>query len=143
MAEQPVRLIWSLAASGIGTTIAGAGNSGNWQTPGPPPWTPNNETPLDLRWADDLALFVYVGGITSTPTLKVQIDGYDDLGNLFPQISGTPSAITAAGAAAPVYIGRHGGAAGLFVVLPSWGRVSWTCTGGTATGVEIALFARG
>jgi len=72
----------------------------------------------------------------------VQIDGYDDLGNLFPAIAATAN-ITAAGAAAPVYVGRHGaGSAAQFVVLPMWGRVSWTCTGGSVTGTEIALWGR-
>jgi hypothetical protein len=131
--DDSVRLLWSLTASGIGTSISGAGNSGTWSAA-----NPNQETAVDFRWTDDLALFVFVGSIASTPTLTVKVD---DLGNLFPALA-TTTGIVAAGAAAPVYIGRHGGASGNFVVLPSWGRVSWTCTGGTANGVEISLWAR-
>src|SRR5579859_5530242 len=123
--NEPAKLIWSLANTGL-TAISGAGNSGGWSSAGT---TPNALSNLDLRFVDDLALYVFVGAITSTPTLKVQIDGYDDLGNLFPAIAATAN-ITAAGAAAPVYVGRHGaGSAAQFVVLPMWGRVSWTCTG--------------
>ena len=134
--DDSARLIWTLGNSGIGTTISGSGNSG--------PYTAaslNDRTAVDLRRADDLALMVYVTGITSAPTLKVMIDGYDDEGNLFPSLGATAN-ITGTGAAAPVYIGRHGGASGNYVVVPEWGRVSWTCTGGTCTGVGIALYTR-
>lgn len=134
--DDSVRVIWSLAASGLGTTISGAGNSGAWS-----PSNPNAETLIDFRWTDDLALLVSVTSVTSAPTLKVSVDAYDDQGNLFPGIAATAN-ITGAGSASPVYIGRHGGATGLFVVLPSWGRVSWTCTGGSAVGTEISLWAR-
>jgi hypothetical protein len=143
MSQMPVRRIWSLSGSALGTTIAGAGNSGSWPAPPYQQSQLNNMTPVDLRYVDDLALLVSVGAIVSTPSLKVQVDGYDDDGNLYPAISGVPAAITAAGSAVPVYIGRHGGTAGLFVVLPSWGRLSWTCTGGSCTGVEISLYGRG
>jgi hypothetical protein len=136
--DDSVRLIWSLSNSGKGTTISGAGNSGAWSDTG---LTPNALTPVDLRRVDDLALYVYVTSVGSTPTFKVQLDGYDDLGNLFPALAATAN-ITGTGAAAPVYAGRHGGASGSFVVLPEWGRVSWTCTGGSVAGVEIALWAR-
>ena len=140
--DDPARVIWSLQSSGIGTAIAGAGNSNPagwaWATAA---LNPNAVTPVDLRFTDDLALYVYVTAITSTPTLKVQLDGYDDLGNLFPALAATAN-ITAAGAAAPVYVGRHGGASGNFVVLPQWARVSWTCTGGSCTGAEILLWGR-
>lgn len=134
--DDSVRLIWSLTAAGPATTISAAGNSGPYT-----PSAPNARTAVDLRRVDDLALFVYVTSITTTPALKVQLDGYDDQGNLFAALAATAN-ITAAGAAAPVYIGRHGGAAGNFVVLPEWGRVSWTCSGGSCNGVEIALYGR-
>lgn len=134
--DDSVRLIWSLTASGIGTTISGAGNSGTWSAA-----NPNQESALDLRHTDDLALLVYVTGITSSPTLKVQLDVFDDAGNLFTAVAATAN-ITGTGAAAPVYVGRHGGASGNFVVLPAWGRVSWTCSGGSTTGTEISLWGR-
>jgi hypothetical protein len=134
--NQSVFQIWSLASSGLGTTISGNGNSGAFSAA-----NPSQESAIDFRWTDDLALFVFVTSITSTPTLKVQVDAFDDQGNLFPNLAATAN-IVAAGAAAPVYIGRHGGAAGNFVVLPGWGRVSWTCSGGSCVGTEISLWAR-
>lgn len=134
--DDTVRLLWSLTTSGVGTTISAAGNSGSWSAT-----NPNAESAIDFRWTDDLALFVFVTSITTTPTLKVNVDAFDDQGNLFPALASTAN-ITGAGAAAPVYIGRHGGASGNFVVLPAWGRVSWTCSGGTCVGVEISLWAR-
>lgn len=136
--DKPAKVIWSLAYSGLGTTISGAGNSGGWSAAGT---TPNQLTNLDLRFVDDLALYVYVGAIVSTPSLTVKVDGYDDLGNLFPSIA-TTAAIVAAGAATPVYVGKHGGGTTSFVVLPAWGRVSWTCSGGSVNGTEIALWGR-
>jgi len=88
------------------------------------------------------AQLVAVGAIVSAPSLQVFLDIYDDLGNLFAKVAQT-AAIVAAGSAAPVYVGKHGGTAGNFVVLPAWGRISWTCSaGGSCTGVEIALFGR-
>ena len=134
--NQSVFLLWSLASSGLGTTISGAGNSGSWSST-----NPSAESAIDFRWTDDLALFVNVTGITSTPTFKVNVDAFDDQGTVFAAVASTAN-ITGAGAAAPVYIGRHGGASGNFVVLPAWGRVSWTCSGGSVTGVEITLWAR-
>lgn len=134
--NQSVFLAWSLAASGLGTTISGSGNSGAWSAA-----NPSAESAIDFRWVDDLALFVNVTAITSSPTFKVNVDAFDDQGNVYAAIASTAN-ITGAGAAAPVYIGRHGGASGNFVVLPAWGRVSWTCTGGSVTGVQINLWAR-
>jgi hypothetical protein len=134
--ENPARLCWSLTNSGIGTTISGAGNSGGWSS-----MNPSLESLFDLRFIDDIGLYVWVGSVASSPSLKVQIDGYDDLGNMIPALAAT-SAITTAGPAAPVYVGKHGGTAGNFIVLPSWGRVSWTCTGGSCSGVEISIIGR-
>jgi hypothetical protein len=134
--ETPAQILWSLVPSGLGSTISGAGNSGNWSSA-----NPAAETMIDLRFIDDLGLYVYVTGITSSPTLKVQLDGYDDQGNLFANLAATAN-ITGAGAAAPVYVGKHGSQTGAFIVLPPWGRISWTCTGGTCTGVGICLIAR-
>lgn len=137
--DKPAKVIWSLAYSGLGTTISGAGNSGGWSNTGT---TPNQLTNLDLRFVDDMALYVFVTSVTTTPTFKVQIDGYDDLGNLAAPALAATANIVAAGAAVPVYVGKHGGASGNFVVLPAWGRVSWTCTGGSVNGVEIVLWGR-
>jgi hypothetical protein len=137
------RILWSLAASGIGTTISAAGNSGDWAGTGPGDILPQAdfETGIDLGDVQDVALYVYVGGIASSPAFQVQLDVYDDAGNLYAQVMKTAS-LSAAGSAAPVYAGLHGGSASSYLVLPRWGRVSWTCTGGTVTGTSILLYGR-
>lgn len=135
----PVRRIWSLTASGGGTTIAGSGNSGNWQAATVPPWDADSETPVDLRLASDVALMVSIGAIVSSPSLTVNLDLYDDLGNLYAAFL-TTGALTAAGTTVKS-CGLHGPTTS-YIVLPGWGRVSWTCTGGSVTGTEISLIAR-
>lgn len=135
------KILWSLAGSGLGTTIAGAGNSGSWAGLGAGDILPPPETAVDLRDIQDVALLVNVGAITSSPAFLVQLDLYDDAGDLYLQVLKTAS-LTAAGSAAPVYGGLHGGAASSYLVLPRWGRVSWTCTGGTVTGTSITLYGR-
>jgi hypothetical protein len=137
------KILWSLAASGLGTTITEAGNSGDWAGTGPGDILPQAdfETPVDLRNIQDVGLFVNVGGITSSPAFQVQLDLYDDAGNLYLQALKTAS-LSGSGSATPVYAGLHGGAASSYLVLPSWGRVSWTCTGGTVTGASILLYGR-
>lgn len=137
------RKIWSLQSGQPGTSvIAAAGNSGAWPTLGPTPSGRFNKmTPVDLRDVNDLALFVSIGAIVSTPTIKVSVNVFDDLGNLYPITSMATASLTAAGQAAPVFGGSHGGASNYFI-LPDWGQVAWTCTGGSATGVEISLWAR-
>jgi hypothetical protein len=52
----PARLIWSLAASGLGTTLTSNGNSGGWPTPPITPAIQNAMTPVDLRDVEDLWL---------------------------------------------------------------------------------------
>lgn len=136
------RHIWTLAGSGLGTVIAGTGNSGNWQPPAAPPWTASQETPVDLRDVNDIALMVSIAAIVSTPTLTVNLDLYDDQGNLYLAAVST-GAITPSGATTKmVSAGAHGASAGTFVIFPDWGRMSWTCTGGSVTGVQIGLWAR-
>jgi hypothetical protein len=137
------RLIWSLTNSGLGTAIAGSGNSGGWAGAGPGNGLPaqDAETPIDLRDVNDLALMVAVAAIVSAPSMKVGLDLYDDLGNLFPNVLQT-AAITGAGNVVPILAGgAHGGSTG-YLILPSWGRVNWTMSGGSMTGVEISLWAR-
>ena len=131
-----VRLIWSLAASGIGTTIAAAGNSGGWSNA-----NVNAESALDLRWTDDLTIMAACTGITSTPTLSVFLDLYDDQGNLYAAV-GTGPVVTAANTGKLASFGSHAPTSSLYLALPSWGRISWTCTGGSTTGTEIAVYGR-
>jgi hypothetical protein len=146
----PSRRVWTLqggsatgdAAPGQ-SVITGAGNSGNW--PGPPPWADQNQfshmTAVDLRDVNDIALMVAVEAVTGTPSLAVNLDLYDDQGNLF-AAAVTTGALTPTGPLAKaVYAGSHGGSAS-YLILPDWGRVSWTCTGGTCTGTQISLWAR-
>lgn len=138
--DESVRLIWSLASSGKGTTISGNGDSGSY-TATPAPGT--GRTAVDLRRCDDLELMVYVTGKTSTPALMVGLGIYDDLGNPY-QPSGlqvTPT-LTSVPVGTLLAAGRHAGSAGTYFTLPDWGMVYWTCSGGTVTGVEIAVYGR-
>jgi hypothetical protein len=135
----PVRLIWSLSGSGLGTTLSANGNSGAYQTTGPPPWTPNYLSAVDLRYIDDVWMTVSVTAVTSSPSLVVKLNVFDDLGNTFAAYAFT--AITAAGSA-QVSLGKHGSAATAYIVFPAWGQVLWTCSGGTTTGTEISLWGR-
>lgn len=137
------RLLWSLTAAGNGITLSAAGNSGSWAGNGPGDWPPaaNAETPVDLRDVTDVALYVTVGGVTGTPAFVVSLDGYDDLGNAFTGLLSTAS-LAAAGSKTAAG-GLHGGSASSYLVLPMWGRVSWSgLTSASVTGTEIALFGR-
>lgn len=137
------KILWSLAASGLGTTISASGNSGGWQGNGPGDILPQPDFESNIRLRDvlDVGLYVAVGGITSAPAFQVQLDVFDDAGNIYLQLLKTAS-LSAAGSAAPVSAGLHGGSASSYLLLPQWGRLSWTCTGGTVTGVSIFLYGR-
>jgi hypothetical protein len=134
-------LIWSLTASGLGTSLTTSGNSGSYSAA-----NPNARTAVDVRWADDLWLSVIAAGGSGT-NLKVQVNFYDDLGNLFQAITGTTPLLGVTVASAPgsaiAFAGRHGGGgSGQNYIVPSeWAQVAWTLTG-TMTGVEIALYGR-
>lgn len=142
--DDSVKLIWSLATSGLGTTLTANGNSGTWSNA-----TPNRMTPVDLRRVDDLTMTAYVAGAVSgtNPSLTIQFGFYDDQGNLFQPTAFKLTAITAASTpttAQFLAVGRHAGSAGTYIALPEWGAVSWAITGTanpTFNGVEIALYA--
>jgi hypothetical protein len=142
--DDSARLIWSLTTSGIGTTIAGNGNSGPYAAPAPgAPNALNARTAVDLRRADDLELMVYVTGKASTPALVVGLGIYDDQGNLYqPAAFQLTPTLTTVPVGSMLAIGRHAGSAGTYVTLPEWGQVYWTCSGGSVTGAEIALYVR-
>ena len=146
MSSESAKLIWSLANSGLGTTIgAASGNSGAYATTGPPPWTPNALTPVDLRFVEDVWLAVAtttVGG-TGTPTLTVVLNVFDDLGNSF-LITGSSITATSAVKSSQISLGKHGGSAANYIVFPSWGQVAWSASGTTPsfTGTEISLWGR-
>jgi hypothetical protein len=69
----------------------------------------------------------------------VQLDGYDDQGNLFAQL--LKVTLASAPGSAVAFAGRHAGTSTQYVVLPEWGRISWALTG-SMTGVEICLYGR-
>lgn len=139
MAADPARLIWSLTNSGIGTTISANGNSGAWQAPGVPPWTPNAVSAIDLRYVEDIWIAVSVGAIVSSPTLVVKLNVFDGQGSKF--LVYAFSALTTA-TTEQVSLGKHGSAASAYIVYPEWGQIAWTCSGGSATGTEIAVYGR-
>jgi len=139
LSDMPVRRIWSLSNSGIGTTIAGSGNSGAYQVPGPPPWTPDNMSAIDLRYVDDVWLAVTVTAV-SGGTLTVGLNVFDDLGNKFNVFTFSGAGILNAAGSAQVSLGKHGATTGGYIVFPEWGQVAWTCSGGSVSGTEIALY---
>ena len=131
-------LIWSLTQSGLGTTISGNGNSGAYSTA-----NMNKVTAVDLRWMDDLEIMVYVTAKVTSPALVVGLGIYDDQGNLYqPTAFQVTPVLTTVPVGSLLAIGRHSGTAGTYVALPEWGQVYWTCSGGSVSGVEIALFGR-
>lgn len=129
--DDSVRLIWSLAVSAA-TVITTSGNSGAYTQS-----TPNNRSAVDLRRVDDVWLSISAGGGAGTAA-TVQLDGYDDQGNLFAQLLKVQ--LASAPGSAVAFGGRHSGATS-YLVLPEWGRVSWALTG-SMTGAEICLYAR-
>lgn len=131
-------LIWSLTNSALGTTVTASGNSGGWSSA-----TPNAESALDLRFVDDLTVYVNAGTPAGTsPTLSVQLDVFDDQGNLFPQVAKLSAALTSSGGVAWFSAGRHNATSQ--IVFPAWGRISWVVTGTSPsfTGAEIAVYGR-
>ncbi len=135
--DDSVKLIWSLAAN-LGTVITTSGNSGPYTPPGPnSPLAGNARTAVDLRRVDDVWLSVFATGGAGT-SATVQVDGYDDQGNLFAQL--LKVTLASAPGSAVAFGGRHSGSSS-YLVLPEWGRVSWALTG-SMTGVEICLYAR-
>jgi hypothetical protein len=143
--SDPARKIWSLAGSALGTLINAAGNSGAWEAPAPPPWSPNSVTPVDLRQVDDLWLTVMCAAVSgTTPQLTVTLNCFDDGGNAWP--FATVAAVTGAGVVngKSVTIGKHGASAGNYAVFPDWGQVAWAVSGTSPvfTGVDISLWGR-
>lgn len=136
MEQAPVRLLWSLAGSGLGTTLTANGNSGGWSSS-----NPNLAAALDLRFVDDLAVMVSIAAVSgTTPTLNVQLDVFDDQGNLFTGMGKFAASLTTFGAYS-YSVGKHNATQ---VVLPMWGRVSWAVGGTTPSfsGVQISVFGR-
>lgn len=132
MAYSPYgRYFWQQKA-----TITGNGNSTALNVSG---------TPIDIHDATDLWLAVFAPNAPTgtTPTLNVQLDVFDDFGNLFPGVLAltqlTGSVLRAHGS-----IGVHV-QGGTSLVLPAQCQVSWTI-GGTVNptwpGLCISLLGR-
>lgn len=136
--EDRAKLLWSLSGSGQSSTISGAGNSGGF---GDTPPAPFPSSAISCGLVADVQLLITVGGITSTPTFKVQLGYFDSKGNLFQPAGLLTAAITAAGQTI-LNAGSRGGAAGTYFIFPEWMQVSWTCSGGSVTGVSIDLWGR-
>lgn len=133
------QLIWSLATSGLGTSISGAGNSGGLtypQTSGSGPTSPVNLG----RWSD-VTIYAYCTGVASSPTWTVSLDVFDDQGTLIPGVL-TLAGVTAANSPKTGSIGIHGPTAGTYLVLPQFGRVSWTLPSGSVSGAQISVWGR-
>jgi hypothetical protein len=128
-------LLWSLTSRGPATTLSAAGNSGAWSNA-----NPNAMSAVDLRDVTDVTLMVTVGGVTGTPAFVVSLDVFDANGNPYLAVMSTAS--LAAAGAKTVSAGLHG-ASTAYLVLPSWGRISWTgLTSASVTGTEIELWGR-
>lgn len=109
------RTLWTLAGSGLGTTLSGAGSA--------------NSGAIDITKATDLWLAVYVAGASTgtTPTLDVQIDVQDPAGNWLLQVAKVTQ-LTSGPNYSNVSCGLHiAGATSM--VLPATCRVTWTLGG--------------
>jgi len=70
--------------------------------------------------------------------LLVQLDVFDEYGNLFLQVAKMSAALTAAGKSS-FQAGLH--STGL--VLPQWGQITWTMDGASSwAGVDITVVGR-
>lgn len=136
--EDRAKLLWSLSGSGLGTTISAAGNSGGFGDTAPASFP---SSPITCGLCADIQLLINVGGVTSTPSFKVQVGYFDSKGNLYQPTGLQTAAITAAGQTI-LNAGSRGGAAGTYFIFPEFLQVSWTCSGGSVTGVSIDLWGR-
>jgi hypothetical protein len=133
-------LIWCLSGSGQSTKISGAGDSGGWGE------TPPAEFPasaVSLGRYTDVTIMAVATAITASPSWTVSLDLYDNQGNLIPAVLAL-TAVTAANTPKFASAGLHGPTAATFLVLPLFGRISWTLTGAAAavSGAEISVWGR-
>lgn len=131
---RPARVLWNLTGSNAPQTLSASGNSG--------------ATPINLIDISDVWLAVNVTGTPTgtTPTLDVGLDVQDPDGNWYPTVVKITQLTTSAGQGR-AYAGLHmpnvtTTSAGL--VLPSYGRVTWTLGGTTPVypQTSIALVGR-
>jgi hypothetical protein len=112
---EPSRVLWSLADSGTGKTLSGAGSGNSGQ--------------INIIDLDNLLLTVVVMGTSTgtTPTLDVQIDVQDPQGNWINQVVKITQ-LTAGPGSATASCGLNINGSGS-MVLPQVCRVSWTLGG--------------
>lgn len=129
--------IWNLSGSGEGNLITVNGSSD------PSGWQPNSSphSNVDLRDIADVWLAVSVSAISGAgASLQVQLDLFDNDGNVYPAALQLAAALTATGTAS-IAGGLH--VATKALVLPEWGRVSWTVAGSSPQiTAQISLFGR-
>jgi hypothetical protein len=128
--------LWTLSGSGLGQNIAGSGSSD------PNGWQANTDrhSNVDLRDVADVWLAVAVSSISASTSIQVQLDFFDNDGNVYGAQLQLAAALTATGVSS-VAGGLH--IASKSLVLPEWGRVSWTVTGASpAIVADISLFGR-
>lgn len=132
------RTLWTLAGSGLSTTLTATGNS------------QVNSSVIDLTNVCDVWLSVYctAAATGTSPTLAVNLDVQDAAGNWIVGVFGTSGiAVGTPPGGKAASIGLHIGPAGSMgpLVLPQAGRVTWTI-GGTASptfpGTAISLIGR-
>lgn len=112
---EPARVLWSLADSGTGKSLSGAGSA--------------NSGPINIIDLDNLLLTVVVVGTSTgtTPTLDVQLDIQDPQGNWINQVAKITQ-MTAGPSSAALSCGLNISGAGS-MVLPQFCRVTWTLGG--------------
>jgi hypothetical protein len=124
------RVLWNLKGSGISPTLSASGNSGT--------------TPINLIAVTDVWLAVFVAGTSTgtTPTLDVQLDVQDPDGNWILQVAKVTQ-LTSAPNYSTASAGLHIASTGS-MVLPLYGRVTWTLGGTTPVfpNASISLIGR-
>ncbi|MFE2832169.1 hypothetical protein ACFXI6_14145 [Streptomyces mirabilis] len=116
---RPARVLWNLSDSGTPKSLNGAGSA--------------NSGAINLISISDVWLAVTVVGTPTgtTPTLDVGLDVQDPDGNWYPTVAKITQLTTTAGRGS-AYIGLHMpnvASTSAALVLPSYGRVTWTLGG--------------
>jgi hypothetical protein len=118
---KPARVLWNLGGAGPGTTLSGAATT--------------SSPVISLGDISDVWLAVNVQGTPTgtTPTLDVGLDVQDIDGNWFPLAAKIVQLTTAAGRGS-AYAGLHMptvASTSAQIVLPLYGRITWTLGGTT------------
>lgn len=122
-----------------------------WGAPGPVPaglgpgglsptsYDGGPSTPIDLLNVTDVSVWVTATlGSGGAPSLLVQLDLFDQYGNVFLQVAKMSAALTATGKSS-FSAGLH--SSGL--VLPRWGQITWTLDGASSwSAVDVEVVGR-